>query len=513
MLSKSIVEYEADSARMKHATMAGALFTYHYLPGTDLKSRLQYDASGSAYYSYEPHRDLLTQVQNHFNGGVISQYDYVNDAIGRRTAITRSGSMMSETRTDHYDYNNRNELTNAVKNATLNEYAYQYDDIGNRLASLDLGTNRTYTANSLNQYTNITGEAGVPPAQTEDFTLTFDLDGNQTLVKTATGIWSIAYNGENRPIFWSNGSTNIVMKFDCMGRRVEYVEAVNGVTNTHHRFVYDGYLCIQRLNALANNAIDLVFGWDPSEPVATRPLIMQKYGEYNLFYTHDGNKNVSVLVFFQQANGIAAHYEYAPFGAITATSRSTPVTAYDFREYNPFRFSSEYADDTLGLFYYNYRHYNPEDGRWSSRDPIEEIGGLNIYCYCCNTANVYVDKLGESPWSVIIKQGAKISARKALKEYVENRIKKELLGSLKDKAYKKFAKELASEALDAVDMLDSEWWELFLECIPIGGDIYGVRKMAATLKKIDRRLEEVEKKAEYLAKLKRGNLKTLMLIF
>ena len=497
----SIIEYEADAARMKRVKMAGAWFTYYYLPGTDLKSRLQYGGSGSAYYTYEPSRDLLMQVQNYINGGVISQYDYVNDAIGRRTAITRSGSMMSETRTDYYGYNDRSELTNAVKNATLNEYAYQYDDIGNRLSSLDLGTNRTYTANALNQYTNIVEGAG-------GFLPEFDDDGNQTLIKTATGVWQVSYNGENRPVSWTCGATNIVMKFDRMGRRVEYVETVSGVTNIHHRFVYDGYLCIQRLNGANNNSIDLVFGWDPSESIATRPLVLQKYGQYSMFYTHDGNKNVSELVFFQQANGIAAHYEYAPFGAVTATSRSTPVTAYDFREYNPFRSSSEYLDDVLGLVYYNYRHYNPEDGRWSSRDLIEEIGGLNIYCFCCNTANVYVDKLGESPWSVIIKQGAKISVRKALKEYVENRIKKELLGSLKDKAYKKFAKELASEALDAVDMLDSEWWELFLECIPIGGDIYGAGKMAATLKKIDRRLEEVEKKAEYLAKLKRGNLKT-----
>ena len=62
-----------------------------------------------------------------------------------------------------------------------------------------------------------------------------------------------------------------------MGRRVEYIETVNSTTNTHHRFVYDGYLCIQRLNAAANNAIDLVFGWDPSEQVATRPLVLQKY--------------------------------------------------------------------------------------------------------------------------------------------------------------------------------------------------------------------------------------------
>ena len=35
---------------------------------------------------------------------------------------------------------------------------------------------------------------------------------------------------------------------------------------------------------------------------------------------------------------------------------------------NPFRFSSEFSDDSLGLVYYNYRHYNPIDGWWIGRD-------------------------------------------------------------------------------------------------------------------------------------------------
>ena len=30
-------------------------------------------------------------------------------------------------------------------------------------------------------------------------------------------------------------------------------------------------------------------------------------------YTFDGNKNVSELVHFETRNGIAAHYDYAPF--------------------------------------------------------------------------------------------------------------------------------------------------------------------------------------------------------
>ena len=77
------------------------------------------------------------------------------------------------------------------------EYAYQYDDIGNRITSTDLGTNRTYTANSLNQYLAImTSDSGL---QTSSFTPQFDDDGNQTLIQTSTGVWSVQYNGENRP--------------------------------------------------------------------------------------------------------------------------------------------------------------------------------------------------------------------------------------------------------------------------------------------------------------------------
>ena len=344
------------------------------------------------------------------DGGNTYPTDYVSDAIGRRTEIARSGACMTESRSDTYGYNDRSELTNAVKNAVLNEYAYQYDDIGNRLSSLDLGESREYTANSLNQYTLISNLCDSASLR-EEFLPQFDLDGNQTLVQTSTGIWQVSYNGENRPVSWSCGATNIVMSFDRMGRRVEYLETASTeesvvndditnivmtvTTNAHHRFVYDGYLCVQRLNAAANNAIDLAFGWDPSEPVATRPLWMQRVsGTYNFFYFHDGNKNVSELVSYQAARGVPAHYEYAPFGALTAATTNTAFTAFSVAAANPFRFSSEYADDALGLVYYNYRHYEPVMGRWLSRDPIGEDASPCLYAIFHNRALISADVRG-----------------------------------------------------------------------------------------------------------------------
>ena len=37
------------------------------------------------------------------------------------------------------------------------------------------------------------------------------------------------------------------------------------------------------------------------------------------------------------------------------------------------------------------RHYNPVDGRWLSRDPIDEQGGVNLYGFVGNDPNDLVD--------------------------------------------------------------------------------------------------------------------------
>ena len=401
-IRQTTIGYEPDKGRIStmgienlHSTTTTNLyncFKWTYLDGSDLKSSLTYPNGLTASWQYDANSQLL-QVCNATPTNVISQYDYTYDPARRRIAIGRSGSAMSETRTDEYGYNIRGELISAAKNAEgakVIEYQYAYDDIGNRISSYDIGTNRTYTANNLNQYTQVSNLCDSASLR-EEFIPQFDDDGNQTLIQTATGIWQVQYNGENRPVQWSNGTTNIVMKFDRMGRRVEYLEtvtnntggpdAVSITTNSHHRFVYDGYLCIQRLNAAANNSIDLAFGWDPTEPVATRPLWMQRVsGTYNFFYFHDGNKNVSDLVSYQSARGVPAHYEYAPFGAVTAATTNTAFTAFNAATTNPYRFSSEYSDDALGLVSYNYRHYEPVMGRWLSRDP-KEIGLSNLYLF------------------------------------------------------------------------------------------------------------------------------------
>jgi hypothetical protein len=39
--------------------------------------------------------------------------------------------------------------------------------------------------------------------------------------------------------------------------------------------------------------------------------------------------------------------------------------------------------------------YHPDTGRWLSRDPIGEKGGIKLYSFCRNAATLWIDPLGE----------------------------------------------------------------------------------------------------------------------
>ena len=103
------------------------------------------------------------------------------------------------------------------------------------------------------------------------------------------------------------------------------------------------------------------------------------------YYIADGNKNIIALK--DSSGADVSTYAYTPFGSL-----ENPADGDE----NPFRFSSEYADDETGLVYYNYRYYSPQLGRWIKRDPIEEQGGVNLYGMVTNNGISLVDNLGYS---------------------------------------------------------------------------------------------------------------------
>ena len=292
----------------------------------------------------------------------------------------------------------------------LGEYFFGSDEFDNSQSSVDAALVTTAalasSTNGPDEVASVTSHVHI--AKTPQL-FEYDLDGNQTLVATKTGTWRVTYNGENRPVLWervaadsntltSNTQTRVSMSFDHQGRRRMYLEvSADGSTNRLDHFTYDNYLCIvrNRWQPDGTSAADR-FTWDPTELVATRPLVwnfstFQPFNVSTCYYAHDGNKNVSELV--SSADGtISAHYEYAPFGEVILSSGDLALT-------NPFRFSSECFDDMLGLVYYNYRDFNPLLGRWFVRDPYYDCPVYGVVRNCSINAFDYLGlatvKVGE----------------------------------------------------------------------------------------------------------------------
>ena len=355
-------------------------FSWTYSEQGGFVEQLAYPNGMTRVNTYEDSRDLLSVIDYQRPGSANppARHEYDYDALGRPTRRRDTWNTAAPKTTRLFTYNSRGELVGDQLRPG-GRFGYQYDNIGNRKEAFEFGSTTDYETDELNRYAGIVRNGG------EAFTPQYDADGNQTLVKTSTGIWTVTYNAENRPVKFESedGGTTVECAYDSMGRRFEKKVTVGGTTGFHARYLYRDYLQVAECDLTGETPV-LVrsYLWDPSEPEATRVLAMTRWEangtqvKEHLYCMHDAMKNVTSL--FGEARGRRALYEYRPYGGLVTSEGN-------MAQENKFRFSSEYMDDELGLIYYNYRHLNPLDGRWISRDPIKEEGGWNLFAFVGNS--------------------------------------------------------------------------------------------------------------------------------
>ena len=362
--------------------------SYTYRPGLNQLSGFTTAGTSTARAFEYDAQHRLTEIK--LNGQLSTGYT-LNDKDQRIRVESEDGSYWK------FRYDGKSQVTAMERRRAGEEEqvtpglyygGFSYDDIGNWTETSRTGNTYYYlTSNILNQYTDV---STVWPMNT--WNPTYDVDGNML-----TGImgWSYGWNGENRLISAENGDTRLEFNYDYMGRRFEKKVYTANVLTKHEKFVYDGYKLIQVLDALNSDAVTMAFAWHPESTGLDTPFSMTYDGE-TYYYVTDGNKNVMSLI--DAAGTKVAEYVYDPFGRLLSSTGS-------LAEINPFRFSSEYHDDETGLVYYNYRYYSPELGRWISRDPIEEEGGVNLYAMVGNNPVNERDFLGcsMSDWYTAMK--------------------------------------------------------------------------------------------------------------
>ena len=344
------------------------VFAYGYVQGSDMLVGWSSNGGMSFHRTFEPNRDLVASITNAWNGVAVSSFAYTNDEIGRRTARVDSGSTQNS-----FGYNIRSEVVEAIMGA--HTYGYEYDPIGNRLTATNNAAVTTYAANELNQYTNVVSGATVVPA--------YDDDGNMT----AYGPWAFAWDGENRLIGVTSNSVAVVTNaYDFASRRI--VKTSRGITKNYQ---YDGWNLIRE--TAGTNVTHYVWGLDLSQSLqgaggvgGLLAVSVAGGGDPGLFFpAYDANGNVTDYV--NSGGSVVARYEYDPFGGL---SYRTGTLAEQFA----YRFSTKYWDAETALYYYGYRYYSPELGRWVSKDPLGEVGSLNTLLCCQNNSINTVDILG-----------------------------------------------------------------------------------------------------------------------
>ena len=98
---------------------------------------------------------------------------------------------------------------------------------------------------------------------------------------------------------------------------------------------------------------------------------------------NDGKGNIGAVIDDGQA--VVASYRYDAFGRLMVKSGTLD---------QPFQFSTKRYLAHMGLNYYGYRFYSASIGRWINRDPIGEMGGINLYAFVQNNPVNSVDLYG-----------------------------------------------------------------------------------------------------------------------
>ncbi len=255
---------------------------------------------------------------------------------------------------------------------------------------------------STNQKTTITRTAFLPPAAQA---ITYDEDGNITNDR----VWTYSWDAENR-LYAMETTANAVaggmtarrleFKYDSLHRRVEKVVRSNwnGLAYqdiSTRRYLYDGWNLLVEFEYAASTltilrsftwGLDIARSMTDAGGVGGLLQIVDHASSATYLPAYDGNGNVAALMDTGTGDCVAA-YEYDAFGGLL---RCEGIYAKS----NPFRHATKYFDDETGLYCYQRRYYDPRLGRWLTRDPIEERGGLLLYGFVGNNPINIWDVLG-----------------------------------------------------------------------------------------------------------------------
>ncbi|MFZ1767415.1 MAG: RHS repeat-associated core domain-containing protein, partial [Candidatus Nitrotoga sp.] len=359
--SSETFSYDALNRSVSHNNPLGS-FVQSYLGETSQLTRLQLSNGllGTS-WTYDDNfndRRLLGIV----NSGATRSYNYVTTPENIINQIHETAPTNSAWPAKVWDYGyDSSDRLETVQASDGTQYDYYYDHGDNLTTITAPAITTNFTVNNLNQVASANGQSYV-----------YDANGNLEDDGVRTYLW----DAENRLLqigYKAQPTRSTQFRYDGSGHRIAIISR-NGTIATENRYLWCGdSLCQSRTSA----------------DVVTRRYYpegeVRPQGNALLYYNRDHLGSVRDVLAVQNGSRVAA-FDYDAYGKPTQTSG---------RLSTDFRYAGMFYLQEAGLYLTQYRAYDPNNGRWLSRDPIEENGGVNLYTYVGGNPLSYTDPTGE----------------------------------------------------------------------------------------------------------------------
>ena len=309
-------------------------------------------------WTYNTYAEAASYLAN-YNSSTLFQTTFTRDNDGRITAKTET--IGGATTPYTYSYDAAGRLTEVRQNNNV-VGSYSYDANGNRLSAN--GTNATFDAQDRLIQTGSTQ---------------FAYTGAGYLASKTAGAAVTSYQYDEAGNLMSvtlPNSTQLTYLVDGLNRRVG--KRVNGTLV--QGFLYQGdFRVIAELDGSGNVVSRFVYGTRDNVP----EYLLKNGQTYRIVADHLGSPRLVVNVATGQ---IAQRLDYDAWGKVVQDTSPG---------FQPFGFAGGLYDRDTGLVRFGLRDYDPDNGRWTSKDPIGfNAGDGNLYAYVHNDPVNFLDPTG-----------------------------------------------------------------------------------------------------------------------